>query len=73
MPKHYTFTLKMAAAMFAETLNNSLRSTKLIPETEITHYIHMSQFINEIMVNKTTGCVFCISTLGLTKRRFTYK
>jgi hypothetical protein len=31
-PNHYTFTLKMATAMFAETLDNFQHSTRLIPE-----------------------------------------
>jgi hypothetical protein len=33
MPNHYTFTLKMATAMFAETLDDSRHLTQLIPET----------------------------------------
>jgi hypothetical protein len=32
-PNHYTFTLKMANAMFAETLYNTQHSTRLTPES----------------------------------------
>jgi hypothetical protein len=32
-PNHYTFTLKMATAMFAETLDNFQYSTRLNPES----------------------------------------
>jgi hypothetical protein len=32
-PNHYVFTLKMAVAMFAETLDNFQHSTLLIPES----------------------------------------
>jgi hypothetical protein len=32
-PNHYTFTLNMATAMFAETLDNSQHSTRINPES----------------------------------------
>jgi hypothetical protein len=32
-PNDYTFVLKMATAVFAETLDNSQHSTRLIPES----------------------------------------
>jgi hypothetical protein len=33
-PNHYTFTLKMATAMFVETLDDSEHSTRLTPESQ---------------------------------------
>jgi hypothetical protein len=32
---HYVFTLKMATVMFAETLDNSQRSTRFMPESQL--------------------------------------
>jgi hypothetical protein len=34
MPNHYTFTLKMATAVFAEMFDNSRHLTWLIPESQ---------------------------------------
>jgi hypothetical protein len=38
-PNQYTFTLKMATVMFAETLDNLQHSTRLVPEN-ISHTLY---------------------------------
>jgi hypothetical protein len=37
LPIHYIFTLKMATAAFAETVNNFQHSMQLIPEARVVH------------------------------------
>jgi hypothetical protein len=38
MPNHYTFTLKIATTLFAETLDSSQHSTRFNPESRSQHY-----------------------------------
>jgi hypothetical protein len=56
---HYTFTLKMASAMFAETLDDFKHSTWLIPEIQCFTLNHLDGFVSRVVWLVPVQCERC--------------